>query len=99
MKIISWNLRNIATNKLRKTFSPRYSGYGLGGNGLDYITKLVTGDSAWGNINSATPVDIFAVIELKTGGRKQGNRANGAAPDVLQRLVNAMNTMVGQRDR
>lgn len=94
MKIISWNLKNIGTNKLPKEFAAVYSAYGLGGSCLDFITKVVTGDTAWDNIQSDNPADVFVIIELKSGGNIQGLAGTSSCLVVLPRIVNAMNTIV-----
>lgn len=97
MKIISWNLKNIGPAKLTRDFAASYSAFGLGGNVLNYITKVVTGDPAWSNLESTKPADIFVVVELKTGGKTKGDPGNSSCLVVLPTLVNALNSVVAAR--
>ncbi|HTF03644.1 MAG TPA: hypothetical protein VK826_06435 [Bacteroidia bacterium] len=97
MKIVSWNLRNIGPDKLTRQFPAAYSAFGLGGNVLDYITKVVTGNAAWSNIQSARPADIFVIIELRTGGQDKGADGSNGCLVVLPSISNALNSAVAAR--
>ncbi|MBL8234520.1 MAG: hypothetical protein JNL98_38840 [Bryobacterales bacterium] len=93
LKIISWNLKNIGQSKLSNKIDPMLAGAGLGNNALDYMMNVVMGDAIWQNINGTAPVDIFVVIELKSGGTAKGNAVSGTAIPTLNALSNAMNNV------
>lgn len=103
MKIICWNLRNLGGGKLarpKNSLSPSLAALNLGCTLLEYIVKVVTGDPVWSNmtdndpdtsLTSNVPADIFVIIELKSGGKAKGRRANGGSMVVLPAVVNALN--------
>lgn len=93
MKMIFWNLRNVGSTKLGKTFSPAVVASGVGNNVGEYIVRLVMGMAPWAGINPGGPADVFVVIELKSGGHVKGRAANGTAIPTLAALVNAMNAV------
>ena len=92
MKIICWNLKNIGQSKLTKKLSPVLAAAGLGGTGLDYMMKVVMGDTAWQNISSSAPADVFVIIELKSGGKKKGVTSTGTSVPTLMAITAAMNS-------
>jgi len=94
MKILVWNLLNIGRTKLPKTLSPPVQLAQMGNNVLDYIVKVAMADVVWSNpggIMNPSPVDIFMLIELKSGGTAKGAPVSGAALPVLTSITNAMN--------
>ncbi|MFZ6708069.1 hypothetical protein [Undibacterium sp. TC9W] len=96
MKVISWNLRNVSLNKLTKgnTFQPLFQTYGMGNTVLDFVTNVVMGAEQWEGVVSSAPVDLFVVIELKTGGSRKGGPVSGNCLPTLVALRDAMNLAV-----
>ncbi|MCH8620964.1 hypothetical protein [Undibacterium sp. TS12] len=96
MKVISWNLKNVSLNKLTKanTFQPLFQTYGMGNTVLDYVTNVVMGAEQWEGVVSAFPVDLFVVIELKTGGSRKGGAVSGNCLPTLVAMRDAMNAAV-----
>lgn len=96
MKVISWNLKNVSLNKLTKAnaFQPLFQSYGMGNTVLDFVTNVVMGAEQWEGVVSAFPVDLFVVIELKTGGSAKGGAVSGNCLPTLVALRDAMNAAV-----
>ena len=97
MKIICWNLKNIGQTKLTKKLSPVLAAAGLGSNSLGYMMKVVMADTAWQNITTASPADVFVIIELKSGGKAKGAISTGTSVPTLAAITSAMNTIATDR--
>lgn len=98
MKILAWNLLNIGRTKLTNALSPTVRAASMGNTVLDYIVKVAMANSVWSGIDgflNTSPVDIFMIIELKSGGETKGAAVSGAAIPVLTSITNAMNTVAG----
>jgi hypothetical protein len=94
MKVMFWNLLNLGDTKLTKTFPPGIlPPAGMGGSILDFIVKVNTGNVVWQNATSQVPVDVFIIVELKSGGSQKGNAGTGACLLALARLKAAMNAV------
>jgi hypothetical protein len=96
MKIVCWNLKNLGQTKLGNPLTNTFTPYGLGNTVLDYMMKVVMGSAAWNNLwaspgLSASPADIFVIIELKTGGHNKNQAVSGTCIPTLTTVVNAMN--------
>ncbi|MFZ6640997.1 hypothetical protein ACO0LL_14715 [Undibacterium sp. TC4M20W] len=96
MKVISWNLKNVSLNKLTKpnAFQPLFQSYGMGNTVLDFVTNVVMGAEQWEGVISSAPVDLFVVIELKTGGSRKGANVSGNCLPTLVAIRDAMNAAV-----
>jgi hypothetical protein len=93
MKIISWNLKNIGATKLGNAMNPAVALAGYGNTVGDFILNVVMANALWNGVNTAFPVDIFLIIELKCGGHNKSTVAAGTCTPTLTALVNAMNVV------
>jgi hypothetical protein len=94
MKVMFWNLRNIGSSKLARAFPPGIlPPAGMGNTVLDFIVKVNMGDAVWVNATSTTPVDVFVIVELRSGGDQKGQDGTGACLRVLPRVKAAMNNV------
>ncbi|WP_162042208.1 hypothetical protein [Undibacterium sp. YM2] len=66
----------------------------MGNTVLDFVTNVVMGAEQWEGVVSAFPVDLFVVIELKTGGSAKGGAVSGNCLPTLVALRDAMNAAV-----
>jgi hypothetical protein len=94
MKIISWNLCNIGMTKINGTnqINNILKAANYGNSVLDFIIRVVMGNTVWGAINTPRPADVFIIIEL-TGLAKAdtvGKAASGNARQILAQIVSAM---------
>jgi hypothetical protein len=94
VKIISWNLKNIGATKLANVMNATIAAAGYGNNVLDFMVNLVMGNAIWVGVNlTLVPVDIFLVVELKSGGHNKNTPAFGTAIPTLTAIRNAMNVV------
>jgi endonuclease/exonuclease/phosphatase family metal-dependent hydrolase len=92
MKIMFWNLRNLGTRKLNNSLgNVAIANAGMGNTILDYIVRINTGNAVWAHATSQVPVDVFVIIELKSGGVAKGAAGTGACLQVLPSIQAAMN--------
>jgi hypothetical protein len=94
VKLISWNLRNIGQNKLKKGMNATLAAAGYGNTVLDFMMKVVMGDPIWlGRNLTLAPADLFLVIELKCGGYMKGNAVtSGTGIGCMADILTAMET-------
>jgi len=94
MKIMFWNIFKLGSSKLgNKMNAGIIAANGLGNNIQDYMVKVATGNAVWNAATSATPVDVFVIIELVSGGNKKDSNGFGACIRVLKALKASMNAV------
>ena len=92
MKIMFWNLLNLGNTKLNKPLgSVHINNAGMGNTILGYIVGINTGNAVWAAATTQVPVDVFVIIELKSGGSAKSAAGTGACLQVLPRMQAAMN--------
>ena len=90
-----WNIFKLGSSKLgNKLNAGIIAANGLGNNIQDYIVKVATGNAVWNAATTATPVDVFVIIELVSGGSKKDSAGFGACIRVLKALKASMNAVV-----
>ena len=99
MKIVCWNLKNIGTTKLKNKLGLVVSKSGYGANVLSYITKVVMANKIWQPVMNGVPVDVFVLIELKTGGKAKGAAVSSTATTVMNDLAAAMNAVAAKNKK
>ena len=95
MKLMFWNIFKVGSGKLKRKLGAVVASNGLGNNIQDYVVKVALGDAVWSKATSTTPVDVFVIIEVVSGGYQKDTAGYGSCLRVLQALKAAMNVAVG----
>lgn len=94
MKIMCWNIFKVGSGKLKRKLGAVVANGGLGNNIQDYIVKVALGNAVWSNATTTTPVDVFVIIELVSGGYQKDTLGYGSCLRTLTALKSSMNTAV-----